>query len=244
MWRRGLLIAAALLVIAVTARLGWWQLSRADEKLAWQTAIAERAQLPALGASALEPPLSEDEIAARLHRRADLRGRWLPERTVFLDNRMMDHKSGFYVLTPLVPQGSNAAVLVVRGWVARDAQDRARLPVIETSGDEVDVSGLVILRPPPTFALGAESTGPIRQNLDLVAYAQETGLSLAPVMVQQLGPAADGLLRNWPEPGSGVETNYGYAVQWFGLCILVLALLLWFQIVRPLRASRHDQARG
>lgn len=240
--RRLVVIVLALAGIALTARLGWWQLSRVDEKLAWQAALEARGELPVLDAGALESGLARGEAAELLHRRVRLRGQWLPEWTLYLDNRMMDRRSGFYVLTPLRLAPGQVVVLVLRGWAPRDAAERSRLPPVQTPTGSVEVDGRLILRPAPTFALGAESSGPIRQNLDLLAYTRETGLPLASLVVQQLGPAGEGLERHWPPPTTGVETNYGYAIQWFGLCALLAGLLLWFQVVRPLRSSRRDFA--
>lgn len=240
--RRLVVLALALAGMAVTARLGWWQLSRADEKLAWQAAIAQREQLPALDARELQAGLARPDAEALLHRNVVLRGQWLADRTLFLDNRVMERRSGFYVLTPLRLVGDGRVVLVLRGWAPRNAADRTVLPAVATPAGEVELHGRVIQRPPPTFALGRESSGPIRQNLDLQGYARETGLPLAAVMVQQLGPASEGLERHWPPPASGVETNYGYAVQWFGLSILIAVLVAWFQVVRPYRSSRRVHA--
>lgn len=241
-WRRLVLIAAALAGIVLTARLGWWQLTRADEKLAWQATVAARDRLPPLDGAALTAELASGAADAIVQRRVRLQGSWLPAQTVYLDNRMMRHRSGFYVLTPLRLRPGGTVVLVQRGWAPHDARDRGVLPAVETPVDEVEVAGRLIARPPPTFALGQESAGPIRQNLDLQAYGRETGLALAPLVVQELGAASHGLERDWPEPGSGVETNYGYAVQWFSLCALIAGLFLWFQVVRPLRSSRHGRA--
>lgn len=239
--RRLVVIAAALAGIALTARLGWWQLARADEKLAWQATVAARDRLPPLDGDALVAALAGGAADTVVQRRVRLQGTWLAAQTVYLDNRMMRHRSGFYVLTPLRLQ-AGAVVLVQRGWAPRDARDRGALPAIETPPGAVVVTGRLIARPPPTFALGEESGGAIRQNLDLQAYGLETGLALAPLVVQELGGASHGLERDWPEPGSGVETNYGYAIQWFSLCALIAGLLLWFQVVRPLRSSRHARA--
>lgn len=239
--RRVVVVAAALAGIALTARLGWWQLARADEKLAWQATVAARDRLPPLDGDALAAALAAGAADAIVQRRVRLQGAWLGAQTIYLDNRMMRHRSGFYVLTPLrLPAGT--VVLVQRGWAPRDAVDRSALPRVETPAGAVEVTGRLIARPPPTFALGAESAGPIRQNLDLQAYGRETGLALAPLVVQELGGAAHGLERDWPAPGSGVETNYGYAIQWFSLCALIAGLFLWFQVVRPLRSSRHARA--
>ena len=59
-----------------------------------------------------------------------------------------------------------------------------------------------------------------------------TGLS-----VQQTGAASEGLLRDWTEPGSGVEKHYGYAFQWFALSALIAILYVWFQFIAPRRKS-------
>ena len=238
-WRRGLVWAVALAAMALTASLGRWQLSRAAEKEALQAAIAERQRLPALDGASLAQALSDDQARELLHRAITLRGQWLADRTVFLDNRAMARQTGFYVLTPLRLTGSDRVVLVQRGWAPRHQVDRSLLPPVQTPTGEVQVSGRIAAHPPRVYQLGQEQGGAIRQNLDLDAWRAETGLPLAPVLVVQTGAASDGLQRDWPEAASGVEKHYGYAFQWFGLCTLIGLLLLWFQVVRPLYRARR-----
>ena len=238
-WRRALVWAVALAAMALTASLGRWQLSRAAEKEALQAAIAERQRLPALDGASLAQALSDDQARELLHRAITLRGQWLADRTVFLDNRPMARQTGFYVLTPLRLTGSDRVVLVQRGWAPRHQVDRSLLPPVQTPTGEVQVSGRIAAHPPRVYQLGQEQGGAIRQNLDLDAWRAETGLPLAPVLVVQTGAASDGLERDWPEAASGVEKHYGYAFQWFGLCTLIGLLLLWFQVVRPLYRARR-----
>ena len=238
-WRRALVWAVALAAMALTASLGLWQLSRAAEKEALQAAIAERQRLPALDGASLAQALSDDQARELLHRAITLRGQWLADRTVFLDNRPMARQTGFYVLTPLRLTGSDRVVLVQRGWAPRHQVDRSLLPPVQTPTGEVQVSGRIAAHPPRVYRLGQEQGGAIRQNLDLDAWRAETGLPLAPVLVVQTGAASDGLQRDWPEAASGVEKHYGYAFQWFGLCTLIGLLLLWFQVVRPLYRARR-----
>ena len=238
-WRRALVWAVALAAMALTASLGRWQLSRAAEKEALQAAIAERQRLPALDGASLAQALSDDQARELLHRGITLRGQWLADRTVFLDNRPMARQTGFYVLTPLRLTGSDRVVLVQRGWAPRHQVDRSLLPPVQTPTGAVQVSGRIAAHPPRVYHLGQEQGGAIRQNLDLDAWRAETGLPLAPVLVVQTGAASDGLQRDWPEAASGVEKHYGYAFQWFGLCTLIGLLLLWFQVVRPLYRARR-----
>lgn len=238
-WRRALVWAVALAAMALTASLGRWQLSRAAEKEALQAAIAERQRLPALDGASLAQALSDDQARELLHRAITLRGQWLADRTVFLDNRPMARQTGFYVLTPLRLTGSDRVVLVQRGWAPRHQVDRSLLPPVQTPTGAVQVSGRIAAHVPRVYQLGQEQGGAIRQNLDLDAWRAETGLPLAPVLVVQTGAASDGLQRDWPEAASGVEKHYGYAFQWFGLCTLIGLLLLWFQVVRPLYRARR-----
>ena len=165
-----------------------------------------------------------------------LQGRWVAEHTIFLDNRQMQGKAGFDVLTPLRIEGSEAAVVVQRGWVQRNFIDRERLPAIETPAGQVEVRGQIAPPPPKLYEFGGPVSGVIRQNLDLEEFRARTGLPLLTGMsVRQTGPASEGLLREWAQPGSGVEKNYGYAFQWFALSGLIAFLYVWFQFIAPRR---------
>ena len=238
-WRDGLILVAAMVGIVVTFRLGLWQLSRVDEKEAQQAAMDAREQLPAIPPGALVAAREPAQVEPLLHRAVHLDGQWLPDATVFLDNRTMDGRAGFFVLTPLRLAGDAGVVLVLRGWAPRNFQQRDALPPVQTPAGPVAVTGRLTDRVPAVFALGREAGGRIRQNLDLGAYRVETGLPLAATLVQQTGSASDGLQRDWPPPATGVDRNYGYAFQWFGLCTLIALLFLWFQVVRPfLRSPR------
>lgn len=241
--RRILLLAITLVGMAVTAGLGRWQLARAAEKEAVLAAEQAAETLPPVDAQALMAARTQAELGALAQRKVALTGRWVSERTVFLDNRTMGQRSGFYVATPLRLDGGGADVLVLRGWVPRNFENRLALPRVDTPAGEVRVSGRVLTHVPSLFALGPESPGPIRQNIDLPAYARETGLPLLAAVVQQTGGPGEGLERDWPLLVSGAGTNYSYAFQWFSLCALIGGLFIWFQVVRPLRFIRRG-SRG
>jgi surfeit locus 1 family protein len=171
-----------------------------------------------------------------------LQGRWLAGRTVYLDNRQMEGRPGFYVVTPLELRPGDA-VLVQRGWLPRDATDRSRLAPVATPAGPVQIFGRIAPPPARLYDFGGAASGPIRQNLALDAYASEIGTGLRPLSILQLAdPAtttpADGLQRDWPQPASGVERHWGYAFQWFGLCALIVGLYVWFQLIRPRRLPR------
>ena len=223
-------LLAALAGTALTARLGLWQLDRAAQKVAAAAAVDERGQLPALANGALAGDDSQ------LNRRVSLRGHWLADKTVFLDNRPMDGRVGFFVLTPLQLAGQPEAVLVQRGWVPRNSQDRTRLPVLASSGEVVEVNGRLTVAPSRLYEFSASPSGLIRQNLTVAVFAQETKLHLLPLTVLQQDAASEGLLRDWPAADLGLQKHYGYAFQWFALSALILGLYVWFQLIKPRRA--------
>jgi surfeit locus 1 family protein len=227
--------AATVFTMAVTASLGLWQLDRAGQKLALQAQIAERSALSAWTNADL---LGAADAAAGVCRPVRLSGQWVPQASVFLDNRQMNGRVGLFLVTPLRLDGSGRVVLVQRGWVPRDFTDRSRLPAIATPAGTVQVEGRLASSPSKLYELGEAGTGPIRQNIDLVAFAQETGLDLLGVSVLQSGEALDGLQRDWPLIAVDVHKHHGYAFQWFALCALAGVLYLWFQILSPRRKRR------
>lgn len=236
-------LVATLVGAALTARLGWWQLDRAAQKTELQSRLAAQRALPPLGL----PDLERDPAgaAAQRHRAVRLRGHWLSDHTVYLENRPLLGRPGFVVVTPLALQ-DGSAVLVQRGWVARHPADRTRVAAPPPPAGPVSVWGRLAGAPSRLVELApaAAASGVIRQNLDPEAHARATGLPLRPGTVVQeeepgAAPVADGLSRHWPAPAADVHKHHGYAFQWFALCALIIVLYVWFRIVRPARAARH-----
>lgn len=233
-----------ILGVVLGIALGFWQLGRAADKAAWHSAVQQQAMATPLTAAQVQTWLAQGAQVAteQLHRPIALQGRWLPAHTVYLDNRQMQARPGFFVLTPLQID-SGDVVVVQRGWVPRNFQDRQALPVVQTPADVVSINGTVAGAPARLLSLGGsevlDAHAPhIRQNLDLAAFAQSTGLPLWPLTVVQTDPASDGLLREWPQVSSGIATHYGYAFQWFAMAAVLAAMLLWFQCIQPARQAR------
>jgi surfeit locus 1 family protein len=239
--RQGLILAATLLMVLLTARLGFWQLDRAAQKEALRDTIAVRGTLAPLSST----QLASDPTAAagQHHLRVRVAGRWLDRFTVFLDNRQMAGRPGFFVVTPLL-LGPQDAVLVLRGWIPRDPQDRTRLPAIPAPAEPVELLARIAPAPSRLLELGADGMGRIRQNLDPGSYSREIGVALRPLTLLQLdadgdGPSSGGLLRDWPVPALDIQRHHGYALQWFALSALMAGLYVWFQLLRPRLAERR-----
>lgn len=235
-----LLTLAAILVAGLTFSLGQWQLRRAAQKEAVQSAIEAKKSLPALDEYALS---ATKNIANEVYRRVSVQGVWKSSYTVYLDNRPMSGRTGFWVLTPLALQGTGQVIVVQRGWAPRNFADRTRLPEVATPAGLVTVEGRIAPPPSKLYEFKGADAGAIRQNLDLAAFRLETGLPLLEASLLQTGAPSEGLLREWAPPNLGVDTHYGYAFQWFGLCGLVVGLYVWFQVILPFRVSQRAQAR-
>lgn len=259
-------IAFGLVALALAAAgvgLGDWQLDRAHAKNELSAARARQGLLPELdGISLLNPAIGgvQDrpdpaQTDALVHRRVVLTGRWLPERTVYLDNRTMQDRSGFLVVTPLElaltiapsaqPQPSpqpERVVLVQRGWVPRNFEDRSRLQPVATPPGLVEIRGTIEASLSRTFALAGtppeEGSSPIRQNLNREAFSAETGLDVLALVVVQTGPSSEGLQRHWAAADSGVQRHYGYAFQWFALAFLSVFLYMRLAFIPYLRRIR------
>ena len=217
---RGWPTLMVLVVIAATVWLGFWQLDRAHQKLAVAARIAHAAQAGPDVVTARRVPL-----AAIDYHRVRAHGHFLADRVVYLDNRPHGEQPGFYVVMPL-QLDDGGCVLVLRGWLPLNPVDRTVMAPYTTPEGSIEVDGIARADASRAFELshGAAPHARIRQNLDVAAYARETGLPLQPFVIEQTGGAADGLVRDWPAPTLGVERNYGYMLQWWAMALVAAGL--------------------
>ena len=99
------------------------------------------------------------------------------------------------------------------------------------------IDGIALERLPHALETGVSPGGNVRQNLDIGAYAAETGLALQPLVIEQHSDAADGLLRDWPRADLGIEKNESYALQWYSLAALSALLFLGLNLKLEKRSS-------
>lgn len=237
-----MLTIAVFLACTATVSLGLWQLSRAAQKNAISDSIAQREAGMLISNSTL---IESSDPAVLQYKPAALTGEWLADRTVFLDNRQMHDRVGFYVITPL-RMSSGKVILVYRGWVARNFLDRTALPGLPLRTGVVTVQGRIAPAPGKLYEPGTPLPTTIRQNLDIALFSAETSLPILPLVLMQSGDDGDGLLREWPVINTGVEKHYGYAAQWFAIAALIAGLYCWFQLLQPYlrrikESATHDQ---
>jgi surfeit locus 1 family protein len=206
--------------------LGVWQLERAAWKQGLIDAYAERArqapvQLEALLAAA--EPVEYRPVSAR--------GAYDREHQLLLDNRTYRGQAGYHVLTPLRLGGSDSRVLVNRGWVAT-GPDRARLPALPAPGGEVVVKAIIRQPPEKTFRLGEtdelnRNWPKVIQQIELAQLEQLLGYPLLPVILLLDGQDTHGFVRDWkPVYGITPDKHRAYALQWFTLAVVLLAIYI------------------
>ena len=114
-------VLACLGILAGLA-LGNWQLNRAQEKIALQRTLeqADRQLVVSVPSSAADPKTFN-------LRHVEANGNFVPEHTIYLDNKMHSGMVGYNVITPLRIAQSQKYVLVNRGWI-KAGDSRENLP--------------------------------------------------------------------------------------------------------------------
>mgnify|MGYP006424562905 CR=1 FL=1 len=213
---------AAALVTPQFSGLGVWQLQRAAEKQAVIASLADNRQ-PVLE----RLPGTLATLSKAVRRKVRIQGRYEGERQFLLDNRILEGRPGFDVLTPLVLDDGRR-VLVDRGWVAagagREPVESARLAVEE----RVTVRGRLWL-PESGIALGAAVTPGddwprLVTRVDFPALEEALGRELVPAVIRARGDAPWLFRPRDLQPRFGPMRHYGYAFQWFALALTVLAV--------------------
>lgn len=220
-------LLAGLAGFALTTSLGNWQTRRGDEKATrqaqWDAALA-RAPMKIGGLDDMAA------VAGDLPQRVEIRGSFVPEATVYIDNRLVEGVAGFQVVTPFAVADGVPWILVNRGWAPRNMADRTELPKGPIAVDRMRVEGIAVAQLPRSLELG-ERGGPLAgiwQNLDFDEYERASGRKVARFVVQQTSDTGDGLRRVWPRPDAGVDKHRGYAFQWYSLAGLIAVLMIFF----------------
>ena len=240
---------AAALVFGVAFAAGQWQAGRAVDKEVIEARQAVASDAPAIALPALQSALTSLSAPEALDgHRVLARGRFLHDKTVYLDNQVHNHVAGYHVLTPMQTD-SGATVLVNRGWVKAGAS-RAQLPVVAAPAGVFSIEGRIALPPKHIYEIKPEANpSRVWQNLLIPQIAQQAGLELPPYVLRQTSDTGDGLVRPWAAPaaagassapaGMTAAKHRGYAFQWYALAALTVFLFLFFTFIDHGESSRN-----
>ena len=220
--------ALFLLLLPVMISLGFWQLDRAEQKRQMAADFEQRQYAAPVAVEQWLDSLQGDYV------RVSLRGEFLADKIIFLDNQIRNTTFGFDVIQPFRLASGKGLVLVNRGWTAADSS-RRKLPVIAPVNGEVTLTGYIHQ---PSLnrmidGLIAEIRWPLLiQQVELPRLQALFDQPLAPFVVRlegaQLDPAAQAaaLANDWPIVNVQPEKHTAYAVQWFAMSFTLLLLLI------------------
>lgn len=219
---------AALAGCAILVCLGFWQLSRHEEKQALLALAQARLALP---------PISLAQAQARpdahLFQRVRARGVYLFDETVLVLNRR-NFAEGSIVLTPLLaegleaPDGRAAAILVDRGWIS--AGDEETILAQQGRSDPVVIIGSLLLLPEREIDTGRVSPPPGKRrrwlSLNLPAIRAQAPLPVVKAIIKR-GEAEDGDIPegSWALPVRRVN-HLEYAWTWFLIAATLVGVYL------------------
>jgi surfeit locus 1 family protein len=224
------------LLCALFLALGFWQLQRREQKRAANALILARMQEPSLTLSgqALDPE------QANL-RRATVRGTYDYSQEIILRNRTLNEIPGVHVLVPFRLAGSDAAVLVDRGWIPYEMADSAQRAQFRDAAGEVEVSGILqqSQKRPSSIAPADPPLAPDRPRLDawhrvdIPRIQEQIPYPLLPLYLEE-DQAPGEPIRRFPraEPELALSEggHLGYAIQWFAFAgILLGGYVLFFR---------------
>lgn len=229
---RWLLIACFIVVAAVCARLGIWQVHRLKAR--------RSANAIALAARSAPAVVLDSENPANIvaNRRVRAIGRYDHTHDMVLRGTAYQGVPGVEIVTPLRLPGRDTAVLVNRGFVPTPDAVTVELDSLHEPG-EVRVDGLA-------FPLTSGGGAPLQRGqktswarLDLDALRSMLPYAIYPIYLRQL---PDSSLPRFPRrldpPSLDDGPHLSYAIQWFSFTLM--AVVFAGVIARQGRTARKD----
>jgi len=227
------------LLILLFVYLGFWQLSRMEEKKLLAENLKNRMNAEVIDFSQVTEAMIDRDINDFRFQRMTVSGQFLENRDILLDNQIFNGHAGYDVITPFLPTGSNTLILVDRGWIPW-GEDRNELPKIQPILGNRTLVG-TINQYAPGLKLGEEETThhlwPLR--VQTVDYDDLEGVFKQPiahfVLLLPTG-SSEGFSIRPIYFGLPADRHLGYAVQWFTMAV---AVLLYYLVVN-LRSTRSN----
>ena len=211
-----------LLLLLLVLSLGIWQIDRGYNKKELENTFLERQSQP------VKEIKYNAFLESDLYRNVVLEGKYL-EKIFFLDNRIHNGKPGLKVFSPFETTNNNL-VLVSRGWI--ELEDRSKLPTVNTTKNVLKLQG--VLRPESQdFVLENEEmnnkNNPILlQTVNLSELSNFLGKPLSPYILELSELSESAFVKTWQPINLSSFRHFGYAVQWFGLAIVLIVGYVFF----------------
>ena len=224
--RKTLTYVGAALIFFLLLSLGFWQLSRMDEKKRIENAWEK---------SLIAPPVvwHEQDVPPPAYSQIQIQGQLQPQKTFFIDNQFDNKIRGYHVITPLLLSDQKSMVLINLGWIPQ-----AEYPITPTCG-QTSFVGWITYPDENRFILGdnliAQAPELILQRIDFNLLQQTWQTPVYPFMLLLSAEDGCGFVRDWSLKIMSSDKHLGYAVQWFALSLCFLILFIKF--INPRKPS-------
>ena len=208
--------------LPVLLLLGSWQISRGMEK-------QEIWNLNNLNKSL--PVMSEQEALSSSFEKVVYRSIFLEgsfgKESYLLDNRLYRQKAGYEVFSTFNTENNNT-YLVNRGWISKEEFD-AQEALIKS---RITIEG--IYSPFRRFGLNLSNEYAVAgwpKKVQELTYEQavlELGTEVKDVVIQLSAGSVGAYEPIWLPTEFKPSRHYGYAVQWFGLAVVLTILYIYF----------------
>ena len=218
-WKASLTFFCLLLLVL---SLGVWQIDRGYKKKELENTFLERQSQPVKEIKYNTLDNSD------LYRNVVLEGKYL-DQIFLLDNKIHNGKPGLKVFSPF--QSINESlVLVSRGWI--EFEDRSNLPMIKTERNALKIQG-ILRSESKDFILENDNmkknTNPILvQTINLDELSNYLGKPLSPYILELSELSKSAFVKTWQPINLSSFRHFGYAVQWFGLGLVLIIGYLFF----------------
>jgi len=236
------------LLLPLLLKLGFWQLSRAEEKRELARQLLERQAMQSMEWH----DLASADVTALSHRRVRLHGKYRQDAIYLLDNQVSNGAVGFQVLQIFeVAEASNAGqepipvqkALVNRGLIHGYA-DRSVPPISTPDASDSIVASIFI--PSTDLLVLAEDDWEdgwpkVIQSVDMDKIVRQTGPGLFPHELRIEPGQWSALTVDWPAINTSPEKHMGYAVQWFAMAVALIIAWLFASIRKQASGNKPSE---
>ena len=213
-----------IILLAVFIRLGIWQLDRRQQRLAANAEyLAQISQSPV----SLDDSYLAADPEEMVDRSANAQGFYDLDQQILLTQQSWLGRPGAHMITPLVLEDGQTAVLVDRGWIPSADAEQNDLSQFDEPGPQT-INGTIQLSQVLSGGRKTEVDGPQRNwyRVDVEAIQKQMPYRLLPFYLIQTPP--EGVQETLPyrvavEFDLSEGPHLGYAFQWF-LFAAVLAI--------------------
>ena len=218
-WKASLTFFCLLLLVL---SLGVWQIDRGYKKKELENTFLERQSQP------VKEIKYNMLVNSDLYRNVVLEGKYL-DQIFLLDNKIHNGKPGVKVFSPF-ESINESLVLVSRGWI--EFEDRSNLPMIKTERNALKIQG-ILRSESKDFILENDNmkknTNPILvQTINLDELSNYLGKPLSPYILELSELSKSAFVKTWQPINLSSFRHFGYAVQWFGLGLVLIVGYLFF----------------